>query len=167
MRLVQGAGVTVALELTQLWAYAHNNQRGSVPRPAMPRRICCRSDTRGFKPIGRPACAVGTVTLGLDGLEAIRLADLEGLYQDAAAEQMGVSRQTFARILTSARSAVAECLVQGKALLVAPAPVVDAPLTGGGCPVHGGRRRRGRQCHCGSGPFWEQAARSGGDPKGP
>jgi len=138
-----------------------------VPRPVMPRRICCRSDARGFRPIGRPACAVGTVTLGLDGLEAIRLADLEGLYQDAAAEQMGVSRQTFARILTSARSAVAECLVHGKSLLVAPVPVVDAPIAARGCPVHEGRRRRGRQCHCGGQRFGLQPTSSTGTPRQP
>jgi uncharacterized protein len=107
------------------------------------------------------------VTLGLDGLEAIRLADLEGLYQDAAAEQMGVSRQTFARILTIARSTVAESLVQGKALLVGQGPVVDAPFTAGACPVHGGQRRRGRQCHCGGRRVWPQPLVAGGEPERP
>jgi len=33
-------------------------------------------------------------------LEALRLADLEGRYQEKAAEQMGVSRSTFQRIVT-------------------------------------------------------------------
>ena len=35
------------------------------------------------------------IVLGLDELEAMRLADLEGLYQAEAAAQMGVSRQTL------------------------------------------------------------------------
>ena len=52
--------------------------------------------------------------IGVDELEAIRLADIEGLYQDAAAERMGVSRQTYARILNRARTAVARSLVRGR-----------------------------------------------------
>lgn len=56
--------------------------------------------------------------LALDEFEAIRLADSEGLYHDAAAERMGVSRQTFGRIIESARHKVAEFLAGGKALKI-------------------------------------------------
>jgi predicted DNA-binding protein (UPF0251 family) len=58
------------------------------------------------------------VVLNVDELEAIRLADLEGLYQDGAAGRMGVSRATFGRIVDSARRKVAEALVHGKALAI-------------------------------------------------
>jgi predicted DNA-binding protein (UPF0251 family) len=58
------------------------------------------------------------IVLAMDELEAIRLADLEGLYQDAAAERMGVSRQTFGRIIQSARRKVAETLTRGLALRI-------------------------------------------------
>jgi predicted DNA-binding protein (UPF0251 family) len=58
------------------------------------------------------------VTLTVDEFEAIRLADLENLYQEQAAEKMNVSRQTFGRIIESARKKVAEALVQGKALKI-------------------------------------------------
>jgi uncharacterized protein len=58
------------------------------------------------------------VTLGVDEFEAIRLADLEGLHQDAAAAEMDVSRQTFGRIIDEARRKVAEALVKGKALRI-------------------------------------------------
>jgi rubrerythrin len=51
-------------------------------------------------------------------LEAIRLADLEGLYQEQVAEAMNVSRQTLGRILDSAHRKVAEALVQGKMLRI-------------------------------------------------
>ena len=61
------------------------------------------------------------ICIGLDELEAIRLADLEGLYQDAAAERMGVSRQTYARILARARHTVAASLVERRMLMVGPA----------------------------------------------
>lgn len=58
------------------------------------------------------------VILDADELEAIRLADLEGMYQEDAATAMGVSRQTFGRIVSSARKKVAEGLVHGKALRI-------------------------------------------------
>jgi len=59
----------------------------------------------------------------LDEFEAVRLADLEELYQEEAAEQMGVSRPTFARILESARRKLADALVHGKALRIDGGPV--------------------------------------------
>jgi len=71
-----------------------------------------------FKPSGVPARELEEVTLGLDGAEAIRLADLEGLYQDAAALRMGVSRQTFGRIVEAARHAVADAIINGKRLRI-------------------------------------------------
>ena len=119
-----------------------------MPRPLLPRRVCCSTDVRGFRPIGRPACAVGWVSIGRDELEAIRLADREGLYQEAAAERMEISRQTFARILTHARTTIAECLIDGKALLVQAGAAVDGPAPPPTCPVHGGARRFGRGCRC-------------------
>ena len=51
-------------------------------------------------------------------MEAIRLADLEGMYQEHAAENMGISRQTFGRIIESAHKKVAEALIKGKALRI-------------------------------------------------
>jgi predicted DNA-binding protein (UPF0251 family) len=58
------------------------------------------------------------VALSVDELEALRLADLEGLYHDGAAERMGVSRATFGRIVETARRKVAEALVHGRALKI-------------------------------------------------
>lgn len=88
------------------------------------------------------------VTLGRDELEALRLADLEGLYQETAAERMGVSRATFGRILTRARAAVAEALVGGKVLVIGEAPVAPGSGEPFPCPVHDGGRRRGLGCSC-------------------
>ncbi|GAB4162645.1 MAG: DUF134 domain-containing protein [Planctomycetota bacterium] len=69
-----------------------------------------------------PKSTAGTcpeeVIISLDEIEALRLADLNGLYQESAAEQMKVSRATFARIVTSAHKKVAEALVLGKAIRV-------------------------------------------------
>lgn len=119
-----------------------------MSRPVVPRRVGCQLNGRGFRPIGRLACKADAISIGLDELEAIRLADLEGLYQDAAAGRMGVSRQTYARILTRARHAVAACLVERKMLVVEAGPVVEETPPPAECPVHDGARRHGRTCHC-------------------
>jgi predicted DNA-binding protein (UPF0251 family) len=88
------------------------------------------------------------VTVTLDGLEALRLADLEGLYQEEAAKRMGISRATFARVLTAARQAVSDALVNGKSLEVEGGVVERQKNAQWPCPVHGGRQRRGRGCRC-------------------
>ncbi len=54
----------------------------------------------------------------LDELEALRLTDLDGLYQQEAAKRLHVSRPTFGRIVDSAHSKVADALVNGKALRI-------------------------------------------------
>ena len=71
-----------------------------------------------FKPRGIRMIDLEEVVLTIDEFEAIRLADLESLYQETAAERMKISRPTFGRILESAHKKVAEALVQGKALKV-------------------------------------------------
>jgi predicted DNA-binding protein (UPF0251 family) len=81
-----------------------------------------------FKPAGLPACSLEEVVLTVDELEAIRLADLRGLYQEQAAEQMKVSRQTFGRIIESAHRKVAETLVEGKALKIEGGAIVMADM---------------------------------------
>jgi len=71
-----------------------------------------------FKPRGIPLTMLEEIILTVDEFEAIRLADLEGLYQEQSAEKMNVSRQTFGRIIESAHKKVAEALVRGKALKI-------------------------------------------------
>ena len=119
-------------------------------RPEKTRTIGCVAQGRGFKPVGRPATELEIETLRADELEALRLADLEGLYQEAAAERMGISRPTFARILDRARSIVARALVEEKLLVIGDGPVVTGPSKPLPCPVHGAGRRRGRGCRCGT-----------------
>ena len=59
----------------------------------------------------------------LDEFEAMRLADLDGHYQEQAAKQMNVSRTTFSRIIESAHRKVADVIVHGKALRIEGGPV--------------------------------------------
>ena len=103
---------------------------------------------RGFKPMRIPMAELEVLSLQLDELEALRLADREGLYHEEAAERMGVSRVTFGRILQRAHAKVAEALLEGKALLIGEGPVQFEQGPEGRCPVHGGPRRRGRDCRC-------------------
>jgi predicted DNA-binding protein (UPF0251 family)/predicted Fe-Mo cluster-binding NifX family protein len=73
---------------------------------------------RLFKPQGIPARQLEEIYLPFEGYEALRLADMEGLRQDEAAERMKISRQTFGRILSEARKAVTETLVKGLVLRI-------------------------------------------------
>jgi predicted DNA-binding protein (UPF0251 family)/predicted Fe-Mo cluster-binding NifX family protein len=82
------------------------------------RRLGAPIPSRVFKPAGIPALELEEIVLGFDEAEAIRLADLEGLYQEAAARSMGVSRQTFGRIVECARRKIASAVLEGKALRI-------------------------------------------------
>jgi rubrerythrin len=54
----------------------------------------------------------------VDELEAVRLADFEGLEHLEASERMGISRSTFTRLVEKARRKVAEAIVEGKDLVI-------------------------------------------------
>jgi len=129
-----------------------------VPRPCCPRRVAGRPAVSIFKPIRIPVDQLEEVVMTLDEFEAIRLADLEGHYQEKAAETMHVSRPTFSRIVESAHRKIADALVHGKALRIEGGPVhLDARRC---CRLHDGdehgRRsgpcpRRGRSGSSGAG----------------
>lgn len=92
-----------------------------MARPIKCRRVACDVTASYFKPQGIPLCELDEVRLELDELEALRLADAEGLYQADAAARMGISRQTFGNIIARAHKKVASALLQGKALRLATA----------------------------------------------
>lgn len=83
-----------------------------------------------FLPEGIPPAKLRNVVLSVDEVEAMRLADMLGLYQADAAEKMKVSRQTFGRIIQSARKKVAEALVEGKTICIEGGNIDHA------CPEH-------------------------------
>ncbi len=90
-----------------------------MPRPLNNRAVCLHEiSTRLFKPAGVKTCELEEIVVSFDQAEAVRLADLEGLYQEAAARKMGVSRQTFGNILEGARRKIADAIVNGKALRI-------------------------------------------------
>lgn len=120
-----------------------------MPRPRCQRWIGFLPGATYFKPAGVPLRVLDEVIVTLDEIEALRLADLEGCYQEAAAERMKISRPTFARTVESARRKVADALVNGKALRIEGGPVASLPGPGRGFRPGGhgrgwgGRRGRG------------------------
>lgn len=92
-----------------------------MARPMKCRKVECAISAAYFKPQGIPMRDLDEVALELDEIEAIRLADLEELYQVDAAARMGVSRQTFGNIIARAHKKVATALLHGKALRIATA----------------------------------------------
>lgn len=89
-----------------------------MSRPRCERRLGAPLAGRSFKPSGVPRTELEEVLLGFDEAEALRLADWEGLYQEAAARSMGVSRATFGRTLAAARRKTADAILNGKALRI-------------------------------------------------
>jgi len=110
-------------------------------RPIIKRRISTTPYVKYFKPPGIPLRDLAEVVITEDAFEAIRLVDLEGLYQDAAAEKMGVSRPTISRILALGRKAIADALTNGKAIRIEGGSVTVTPPDSQPCPK--GRNRRG------------------------
>ncbi len=117
----------------------------SMPRPAIQRQIgYCLSATH-FKPQGIPMRLLETVELAQDELEAVRLTDLEGMYQEQAAEQMGVSRQTLGNVLKRAHRKIAEALVEGKAIQLKSCCPLSPKERLGRCGRRRGHGRCGKQ----------------------
>ena len=89
-----------------------------MPRPFKCRRVCGTPGAYYFKPRAIPLSTLEEISLTIDEFEAIRLADLEGLYQEDAAKKMDVSRQTFGNIIAAAHKKIADAIVNGKALKI-------------------------------------------------
>jgi predicted DNA-binding protein (UPF0251 family)/predicted Fe-Mo cluster-binding NifX family protein len=89
-----------------------------MSRPAKCRMIDTLPEVTYFKPRGVPLRYLNEIYLTLEGFEALRLADFEGLSHEQSAQSMGVSRQTFGRTLSQARNTVAKALVTGLALRI-------------------------------------------------
>jgi len=114
-----------------------------MPRPPRCKWVRHEPRVRLFGPKDTPPG--GVIDLPVEGVEALRLIELEGLDQEEAARSMGVSRQTLGRVLARARGILARALVEG----------LDLVVEGGAYRVVGpgpgrGRGRR-RRCRGGRG----------------
>lgn len=111
-----------------------------MPRPRKHRRVGQHPVAVFYKPQGIPIHQLKGMILPVEGLEALRLADAEGLDQQRASEMMQVSRPTFSRILADARRTVARALANGWAIRIEGGAFQVEPYQQ--TPVAGGRHRR-------------------------
>ena len=108
-----------------------------MPRPQKCRRICFTPQYDSFYP--ENSQTDDTITLTLDEYEVIRLVDLEKKTHEQCSAQMDVSRTTVTEIYESARYKLAQCIVNGKRLII----------SGGNYRICEGREYpRCRQCIC-------------------
>ena len=89
-----------------------------MPRPRRKRCIANRPVERFYKPQAVKMRNLEQVILSHDQLEALRLADVEGMEQVKAAKLMNISRSTFSRLLAEARTITATALTRGWALKI-------------------------------------------------
>jgi len=87
-----------------------------MPRPRKWRKVCAAPRCTHFTPSHEQEN--GVVEMTVDEYESIRLIDLEGLTQEQCAEQMEVARTTAQAIYQNARKKLADCLVNGRRLII-------------------------------------------------
>lgn len=89
-----------------------------MTRPPKSRCVLEMPGVTYYKPAGIPLRLIDELVLSVEGFEALRLKDVEGLSQEESAVRMGISRATFQRILNKARKTVATAFVDGKAIKI-------------------------------------------------
>jgi len=88
-----------------------------MPRPQKWRKVCSAPRCTRFAPLSESNDA-GVVEMSVDEYETIRLIDLQGFTQEQCAGQMEVARTTVQSIYQGARKKLADCIVNGKSLVI-------------------------------------------------
>ena len=88
-------------------------RRGRFPKP-----VTIPNPSKVEKFIPQPRTTSKSITIEHAEVEALRLVDLEGLSQEEAGIEMGVSRGSIWRLVKNARRKVAQALTEGRALTV-------------------------------------------------
>ncbi|MCP4181032.1 MAG: DUF134 domain-containing protein [bacterium] len=91
-----------------------------MARPLKCRKIYIDIETESycFGPKRVPMKQLEKVALTLDELQAVKFADLEGVYHENAGKRMGISRQTFSNLVKSARKKIADAIINQKVLII-------------------------------------------------
>jgi predicted DNA-binding protein (UPF0251 family) len=89
-----------------------------MPRPKNERIVHEPPLFTEFKPAGVPGKDLKEMLLSLDEFEAMRLADYLGMSHEEAADEMGISRSTFSRLVEKSRRKIAEFIFQGRVLVI-------------------------------------------------
>jgi predicted DNA-binding protein (UPF0251 family) len=96
------------------WGRRHRRgKRGRFPKP-----VKIPNPSKVEKLIPEPRTTSESIAIEPAEVEALRLVDLEGLSQEEAGIEMGVSRGTIWRFLQSARKKVARALTEGRPLVI-------------------------------------------------
>lgn len=88
---------------------------GFMARPKKSRFICSYPKSMEFRPFGEYA---ETIDLSFDEYEAFRLIDHLKYSQEECAKQMDVARSTVASIYETARTKIADSIINGKAVAI-------------------------------------------------
>lgn len=88
-----------------------------MARPRSHYRIGYCPRFKNFRPQG--CGVVECLEISRGEAEALRLKNLKGLSQTAAAAKMNISQSTFQRLLASAYQKVSEALILGRPLMIA------------------------------------------------
>ena len=89
-----------------------------MPRPKKKRKVHYPPKMHGFKPFGIAFCDTEQVIMQYDEYETLKLVVYDDLSQDAAADNMEVSRPTLTRIYNSALKKMAQAFVEGKSIII-------------------------------------------------
>jgi predicted DNA-binding protein (UPF0251 family) len=101
-----------------------------APRPKKKRNCCgLGHGEHCFKPAHKPLRDCEQIILASDELTALTLCDHQGLTQQQAGEQMGVSRGTVQRLVSQARKKMITALLRGNALLLEPVAATEDAAT--------------------------------------
>lgn len=125
-----------------------------MPRPQKKRHVCCEPQNILFTP-QNPKIAEASI-LTVDEYESIRLIDYEGYTQEECSKQMNISRTTVQGIYMSARTKIADALVNSKALRISGGDYVLCQHYGaqckGACPK---QLKKGCNKHCQTKTGWD------------
>jgi len=89
-----------------------------MARPIKTRIVIQQPQQLSYIPTNEMHENIEYLKLPIESMEAIRLIDVEGMNQAAAARLMNVSRQTFGRILNFGRAIVGNALTNGKGIQI-------------------------------------------------
>ena len=89
-----------------------------MPRGAKCRFVGFYPPFVDYRPEGISVDEQQAVIIKIEEIEAIRLKDYLKLEQEDCAARMQISRSTFQRILTEARSKIADALLNGKSIRI-------------------------------------------------
>lgn len=90
---------------------------GRKGRPKKKKIVQDGSKTGHFSPRGKPG-RPDEMLVAMEEYEAIRLHDYLGMQQKEASEMMGISQQSFSRLVREARKKLADAIVNAKIIRI-------------------------------------------------